>query len=69
MHCPNCGLTIQPRAPFLTMDHCPRCLARRGAIISMEISDQRPGSDPAAGLAEVRPATEPGEDDRPARGG
>lgn len=29
LHCPHCRLTIRPRATFLAMAHCPRCLARR----------------------------------------
>jgi hypothetical protein len=41
MHCPRCGLSIRLRAPFLTLEHCPRCLARRGAAISMRISEYR----------------------------
>ncbi len=27
MSCPRCGLTIRPRRPWLTVEHCPRCLA------------------------------------------
>jgi hypothetical protein len=41
MHCPSCGLTIHLRAPFLTLERCPRCLARRGAAIPMRISEYR----------------------------
>ena len=26
--CPRCGLSIQPRARWLTVEHCPRCIAR-----------------------------------------
>jgi hypothetical protein len=25
--CPRCGLRIGPRAPWLAIEHCPRCLA------------------------------------------
>ncbi len=42
MNCPRCGLTIGLRAPFLTLERCPRCLARAGAAIPMYISDQPP---------------------------
>jgi hypothetical protein len=30
--CRYCGLTLRPRAAFLSMEHCPRCLARRRAV-------------------------------------
>ena len=26
--CPRCGLSIRTRAPWLAIEHCPRCLAR-----------------------------------------
>lgn len=47
MHCPSCGLSIHLRAPFLTLDHCPRCLVRRGAAIPMRISEHRSRPGPA----------------------
>jgi hypothetical protein len=28
LHCPRCRLAINCRAPYLTMTHCSRCLAR-----------------------------------------
>jgi hypothetical protein len=46
LHCPRCGLSVRLRAPFLTLDCCPRCLARRGTIVSMRLSEHR--SRPAA---------------------
>jgi len=42
MNCPRCGLTIGLRAPFLALEHCPRCLARAGAAIPMYLSEQPP---------------------------
>jgi uncharacterized C2H2 Zn-finger protein len=27
LNCPRCGLGIKPRAPGLTVEHCPRCMA------------------------------------------
>ena len=28
LNCPRCGLSIRVRAPWLAVEHCPRCLAR-----------------------------------------
>ncbi|MDA0162626.1 hypothetical protein OM076_20295 [Solirubrobacter ginsenosidimutans] len=25
--CPRCGLSIRPRVRWLTVEHCPRCIA------------------------------------------
>jgi len=27
--CPHCHFAFTPRAAFMTLDYCPRCLARR----------------------------------------
>jgi hypothetical protein len=27
--CPRCHFAFRPRASFMTLDYCPRCLARR----------------------------------------
>ncbi len=40
MTCPRCGLSIRLRAPYLTLEGCPRCLARRRVSIQMDISEQ-----------------------------
>src|SRR3978361_137049 len=40
MNCPRCGLSLGLRAPFLTLDRCPRCLARAGAAIPMYLSER-----------------------------
>jgi hypothetical protein len=29
--CPRCGLSIKPRADWLTVEYCPRCIARAGS--------------------------------------
>jgi len=44
---------VHIRAHYLTLDRCPRCLARRGAIVAMELSD-RP-----AGAGSSRPPARP----------
>ena len=54
MNCPRCGLSIRIRAAYLTVDWCPRCLARAGTAIPMQSSDQRPGRSASA---EARPAS------------
>ena len=35
LNCPRCGLTITPRALWLTIEHCPRCIARNGLAVSL----------------------------------
>ena len=35
LNCPRCGLTIRPRAEWLAVEHCPRCLARRRTAVNM----------------------------------
>jgi hypothetical protein len=75
-NCPRCGLTISPKTDWLTVDHCPRCLAHRHAAVSMFAStlpthelyaiDARPGqrrSDPVGGLADAGSAASEGPDE------
>lgn len=28
LNCPRCGLSIKPKTSWLTIEHCPRCIAR-----------------------------------------
>jgi hypothetical protein len=35
LNCPRCRLTITPKATWLTIAHCPRCVARCGVLISL----------------------------------
>ncbi len=42
MNCPRCRFSIRLRASYLTLERCPRCLARRQVVVQMYISD-RPG--------------------------
>jgi hypothetical protein len=69
MHCPSCGLSILLRAPFLTLDRCPRCLARRGAAIPMRISEDRSLPTPADNPTSSTPCSqhEPDDGDREVR--
>ena len=35
LNCPRCGLTIKPRAPWLAIRFCPRCLARSQSVVEL----------------------------------
>src|SRR5947209_20312566 len=35
LNCPRCGLTITPKADWLTIEHCPRCIARSGLPVRL----------------------------------
>src|SRR5450755_1525987 len=35
LNCPRCGLTIRPKADWLTVEHCPRCIARSRGLVRM----------------------------------
>ena len=35
LNCPRCGLTIKPRAPWLAIRFCPRCLARSQSAVEL----------------------------------
>ena len=55
LNCPRCGLTMTPRASRLTVEHCPRCMARNGIPVGLFAStlptgelyaaDAAPGAD------------------------
>lgn len=56
MNCRRCGLGVQLRASFLTLEHCPRCLVRAGMAVPMELSDGPPPPRVAGAKARfVRP--------------
>jgi hypothetical protein len=56
LNCPACGLTIAPRALWLRMERCPRCMGRRHIAVTLFASTlptdvlyapgQAPGADP-----------------------
>ncbi len=56
MNCPRCGLSIRLRASYLTLERCPRCLARSGLAVPMQLSPNR--WSPAGG-ASVRAPEQP----------
>ena len=33
--CPTCHFAFRPRANYLALDFCPRCLAKRGLMIEL----------------------------------
>lgn len=33
--CPECQFAFRPRADYLALDFCPRCLAKRGLMIEL----------------------------------
>jgi uncharacterized OB-fold protein len=35
LRCPRCGLTVAPRASWLAITYCPRCLARSRIIVEL----------------------------------
>ena len=38
LHCPRCRLAIRCRADYLTMRHCPRCLAHAAIPTTLFVS-------------------------------
>jgi hypothetical protein len=40
LNCPVCGLSIKRRFEFLTVEHCPRCVARRRLAVPLASSPQ-----------------------------
>ncbi len=63
LNCPRCGLTMRPKQNWLTVEHCPRCIARRRVVVRLFAStlpadelydddDARPNSD-CAGSSEA----------------
>lgn len=59
--CEHCGFTFRPRAAFLTMEHCPRCLATRRVAEPLRVIEGPPApsvalSDAPAGATRRAPA-------------
>ena len=40
LHCDRCGLQIRIQAPFMRIEHCPRCLARSAVLSPLVDSDR-----------------------------
>ena len=43
LSCPHCHLTVRPRAAYLTMEYCPRCLAKRRVAEPLTKLELAPG--------------------------
>jgi hypothetical protein len=35
LNCPCCGLTVTAKTDWLAVEHCPRCIARRGVLVRL----------------------------------
>lgn len=47
--CSYCGYSIQPRTHYLTLDYCPRCLAKRRVAEPLRLVEVTAGGDVANG--------------------
>jgi hypothetical protein len=43
--CTYCRFSIRPRVAFLSIDYCPRCLARRRVAVPLRVTEE-PDSQP-----------------------
>ena len=59
LNCPLCGLTITPKAGWLAMTHCPRCVARTGTLVEF-VGSRLPGRAPRGGDSPSRAETATG---------
>jgi hypothetical protein len=50
LNCPSCGLTVLPKADWLAVEHCPRCIARRRVHVAL-LASAAPGGTYASGAA------------------
>ena len=57
LNCPRCGYTISPRAAWLTVEYCPRCLARDRRAVQLREPD-RPTGEHGYGDARTASAEE-----------
>lgn len=48
LKCPRCRFSFRPRAHFLTLDFCPRCLAKHNVAISLARVEDEPIPAPDA---------------------
>jgi DNA-directed RNA polymerase subunit RPC12/RpoP len=42
LSCSRCGLTIAPRAQWLAVQHCPRCIARSRTLVILRPAVAKP---------------------------
>ena len=51
LNCPRCGLSMVPRADWMGIEHCPRCLARSRTLVELFASPLPPEELYEDGLA------------------
>jgi hypothetical protein len=44
LNCPRCGLSIRPKVSWLTVEYCPRCIARARVPVRL-FSSTLPGAE------------------------
>jgi hypothetical protein len=54
LRCPHCHFSLHPRATWLTLDYCPRCLAKRHVAEPLRTTDEPTG--PMSSFAMTDPA-------------
>ena len=65
LNCPRCGLTITPRVAWLSVRHCPRCLARTHTLVELFVTRlpaqalYAHGSEPQAEGSGAEPRSRP----------
>jgi hypothetical protein len=55
LSCSHCHFAFHPKAASLTLDYCPRCLARRHVAQPLRRFGERLTEEPAASTWPVRP--------------
>ncbi len=50
--CSHCGYSVRPMAHFLSVEHCPRCLAKRRVAVPLR-EDAESVEDPSVVAAEM----------------
>jgi hypothetical protein len=56
LSCPHCRFSVRPRAAYLTMDYCPRCLAKRRIAEPLVVHEPASALAPAGARPERVPA-------------
>jgi hypothetical protein len=72
LNCPRCGLSIRPKARWMAIEHCPRCLARARVVVNMFPSSlpatelyREGGAPKSTGGAHPQPAEPARDEERP----
>jgi hypothetical protein len=54
LHCPNCHLNLRQRHPQMTIDYCPRCIARVHELVPLLPAPTGPGLTASARTQRLR---------------